>query len=310
MQRNYIEQLKSILTATGWNQVSLAGKLGVTFATLNRWLNGHARPHPAMQKAIYTLFKEQVGILPLPPAEIKQLLAVLKREKKKHKDIHRLIRENEKLQEDFLLELTYNSNAIEGSTLTKKETESIIFDRAHIPDKSYVEHLEATNHAAALKMIFAGEFDGKVTEKTIKALHRIIMQGIRSDAGQYSKHQRAIRGVALTLPAPEDIQEEMDSLLKKINRLQGTSIIQHVAKIHAAFEAIHPFGDGNGRVGRLLMIIQLLNAGYTPAVIENSRKSEYYEVLEYAQRKSETHFVKFLAECVQKGYQIIRKHKK
>jgi Fic family protein len=310
MQINYIEQLRAIINATGWSQVKLANELGVTFATLNRWLNSHAKPHPAMQKAIYSLFKEQVGILPLSPAEIKNVLSVLAREKKKHPNIHRLLKENERLQEDFLLELTYNSNAIEGSTLTKKETESIIFDQAQIADKSYSEHLAATNHAAALKMIFAGEFAGKVTEKTVKELHRIIMQGIRPDAGQYSKHHRAIRGVALTLPGPEDIQEEMALWLKRVNQPKEKPIIEHIAKMHAAFEAIHPFGDGNGRVGRLLMTIQLLNADYSPAIIEKSRKAEYYEVLEYAQRKSETHLVKFVAECVQKGYQIIRKHKK
>lgn len=295
--------------ATGWSQVKLAQALGVTFAALNRWLNRRAAPHPSTRRDIYQLYKEKVGFLPLPKEEIDRLLKTLDQEKRKHKNLKEVLLSSQKLREDFLLELTYNSNAIEGSTLTKKETESIIFDKAQIPDKSYAEHLEATNHAFALERIFDANFKGPITEKTIKELHRMIMQGIRSDAGIYSKHHRAIRGINLQLPAPEDIQEEMDHLLRNINRPKE-HIAEHLAKIHAAFEAIHPFGDGNGRVGRLLMIIQLLNHGYAPCVIENNRKAQYYEALEYAQKKSETHLVKFIIESILKGYQIIRKHRK
>jgi len=111
------------------------------------------------------------------------------------------------------------------------------------------------------------------------------------------------------LPAPEDIPEEMARLMKKINKPRK-HIIEHISSIHADFEAIHPFGDGNGRTGRLLMIIQLLNAGYAPCLIQNNIKSEYYECLEFAQKKSETHLTKFIIEGIQKGYQLIKKHKK
>lgn len=309
MTSNYITQIKATLSATGWSQVKLAREIGVTFAALNRWLNQRAEPRPSTQKEIYRVYKEQVGILPLSDKSIREALHFLDREKKKHKNIKKIIKENKHLREDLLLELTYNSNAIEGSTLTKKQTETIIFDKAHIPDKSYIEHLEATNHAVVLDMIFDGKFEGPITEKTIKKLHGIILQGINPDAGKYSKHHRAIRGVNLSLPHPEDIPEEMSRLLRKFNHFKD-HIVKHTSKTHASFEAIHPFGDGNGRVGRLLMIIQLLNAGYAPCLIENRRKSEYYETLEYAQKKSETHLIKFIIECIQKGYLLVRKHKK
>jgi len=308
MSENYIKQLKGILNITGWTQQKLARELGFTFAALNRWLNQKAIPHPSTQKEIYRLYKEKVGILPIAPDIIKKTLVVLDKEKKKYKNIKKLIKENKNLREDLLLELTYNSNAIEGSTLTKKETETIIFDKAHIPDKSYLEHLEATNHAAVLEAIFNGEFSKPISENIIKKLHRLLMQGISKDAGKYSKHQRAIRGVNLILPGPEDIQEEMDKLLKKINRSKG-HIIEHTAKMHASFEAIHPFGDGNGRVGRLIMIIQLLNSGYAPCLIKNPCKAEYYEVLEFAQKKSESHLIEFVINSIQNAYQIIKKHK-
>ena len=309
MQRNYIDQLKDILNATGWPQVELAKNLGVTFAALNRWINGRATPRPAARRMIDSLYKEKVGFLPLPKKNIKKLLRELDAEKRRHKNPYKLIKDSKNLRDDLLLELTYNSTAIEGSTLTKKQTETIIFDKGHIPDKSYIEHLEATNHATALEMIFEDSFTGPISEETIKRIHSIVLQGISPDAGKYSKHHRAIRGVDLALPAPENIQEEMDHLIRTINKPKS-HIAEYAAKMHAAFEAIHPFGDGNGRVGRLIMIIQFLGAGYVPCVIENSRKSEYYECLEFAQKRSETHLIKFIIESLFKGYQLIKKHKK
>jgi Fic family protein len=179
---------------------------------------------------------------------------------------------------------------------------------------SLIEHLEASNHAAVLERIFNGECNDVINEDLLKGLHRAIMQGIRHDAGMYSKFHRAIRGVDLIMPAPEDIQEEMDVLFKVINYKEKKTntgcegLIAHVAKMHASFEAIHPFGDGNGRIGRLIMIIQLLSEGYAPCVVENSCKGEYYEVLEYAQKRSETALIKFVAEAVLKGYKLLEKY--
>ncbi len=210
------------------------------------------------------------------------------------------------IQEEFLLELTYNSDAIEGSTLSKKETEAVIFDKATIKNKSLIEHLEATNHAAILRDVFNDKISGSVSEELIRDLHKILMQGIRNDAGEYSKYNRAIRGVNLALPSPLDIPEEMKLLCKNINSYKKNPL-EHIAKTHAGFEAIHPFGDGNGRIGRIIMIIQLISCGFAPCVISVNEKANYYECLEYAQKNSETHLVYFLAESILKGYQIINK---
>ena len=83
--------------------------------------------------------------------------------------------------------------------------------------------------------------------------------------------------------------------------------IRDIAGFHVNFELIHPFGDGNGRVGRLLMAVQCLTAGYLPLVIENEKKLEYYEVLEYAQRKSEGPFVAFLVHELERTDRLFRK---
>lgn len=301
---NYIKQLREILDKTGWSQTELASRLGVTFASLNRWLNQKNFPHPSSKKIINALYKETVGILPIEQEELDKLIAQVEEQKNKYQNLKNIIKENKNLREALLLELTYNSNAIEGSTLTKHETEAIIFDHAIIKDKTYIEQLEATNHARALEKIFEGDFGEEISEETIKRLHEIVLQGIRPDAGKYATLHRGIRGVNLILPAPEDIPEQMSLLVKQINQ-QGNRIIAQAAKTHADFEAIHPFGDGNGRVGRLIMVIQLLNNDYAPCLINRNSKAEYYEALEYAQKKSETQLIKFIAENILNTYQII-----
>lgn len=302
---NYITKMKQILDKTNWSQARLAQEIGVTFTTVNRWLKGHTKPHPAQIRQINRLYKEIVGILPLQSSEINQILEDVLKEKKRFSKIEQLL-QKKAIQEEFLLELTYNSDAIEGSTLSKKETEAIIFDKATIKDKSLIEHLEATNHAAILRDIFDNKITVPISEDLIKNLHKILMQGIRDDAGEYSKYHRAIRGVNLALPSPLDIPEEMKLLCKNINSYQDNPI-GHIAKMHASFEAIHPFGDGNGRIGRIIMIIQLIHCGFAPCAISVNQKAKYYECLEYAQKRSETHLVYFLAESILKGYEIIKK---
>ncbi|MFH1856602.1 MAG: Fic family protein [Candidatus Omnitrophota bacterium] len=302
----YIYQLTQILEKSGWSQVRLAEEVGVSFATVNRWLNGHTRPHLAQIRQIEKLFREFVGIIPLPEKDIEFVLEKVTDKKKQFCDIKKFL-QNERIVEEFMLEVTYNSDAIEGNTLTKKETEAVIFDKAALKNKSLIEHLEAVNHASVLKDIFAGKLQEEIDENIIKKMHKMLMQGIREDAGEYAKYQRGIRGVDLILPHPEDIPEEMRLFCDKVNNYAGHPL-EHIAKMHADFEAIHPFGDGNGRIGRLIMIIQCLKNNLAPCVINVEEKAKYYETLEYAQKRSETHFVCFAAEAVLKGYKIIEKY--
>ncbi len=287
-------------------QGHLAARLGVTHAALSRWLHGFATPRPRRIQAIKKLYTEMIGYPSISAARLSEV--VRQADRLKRGGLWETIGRNQPLQDELLVEHTYNSTSIEGTTFSKRETEVVIFSKAIIPDKSLTEHLEVTNHAVVLRQIFQRERPGPITEVFIKTLHRDLMQGVREDAGRYSRHQRAIRGLDIALTHPKDIQEEMRTLIRSWNGRSAHTSIRDIADFHARFELIHPFGDGNGRVGRLLMTLQCLQWGYPPAVIENARKAEYFEVLEYAQRKADGPFVLFLMEEMQRTNQLIRKH--
>ena len=305
MVKNYISQLRELLRSEKMTQKELSERLGVTFAALNRWLNGHAVPHPKRVSAIAKLHRTVVGYRAFTPEAIQKLIRDAARPKRKN--IWKLVSTHQDLQNELVLEHTYNSTTIEGNTMTKQETEAVVFQGRVIPDHPMIEHLEMTNHAAVLKKILMGEYQKQVTEELIRLIHRDLMQGIREDAGHYSKHHRAIRGLDIALTHPQDIPEEMTGLIRNWKRRQNITI-KDIADFHVSFELFHPFGDGNGRVGRLLMTLQCLEANYLPLVIENKRKFEYYEVLEYAQKKTDGPFIAFLVEELKRTDQLFRKY--
>jgi Fic family protein len=285
MDKNYISLLREILASGALTQSLLAQRLGVSFAALNRWLNGHAKPHPQRIEAIAKLHRQIVGF----PSFFKKELAAINRRANalRQKNLWTLIAQNEDLRNELLVEHTYNSTSIEGTTLTKKETGIVILEKGLIPDKSLREHLEVTNHAAVLRNIFQKQYREPLTEMLIRDMHQNLLQGIREDAGSYSKLHRVIRGLDIKLTHPKDIPEEMANLVLGWNHPFRKTVLE-IAAFHANFELIHPFGDGNGRIGRMIMALQCLERGYPPAIIENARKAEYYEVLEYAQKNPES----------------------
>ena len=303
---NYISMIHAILRQESWSQSQLAQQLGVTFAALNRWLNGHAKPRLDKVAAIHKLYKEKVGYPSITDVQIQQ--AVQRGEKFKEKNLWNILGKESDLQDEFLLEHTFNSTSIEGTTFNKKESETVIFKKGVIPNKTLVEHLEVTNHAAVLRGIFRRKYPAGISEILIKKLHQDLMHGIRTDTGEYSKYPRGIRGVEITLTHPEDIPDEMGRLVEEWRGTPTKKNIQEIAHFHWNFELIHPFGDGNGRVGRLLMAMQCLQENYPPIVIENSRKTEYYDVLAHAQRKSEHPFVLFLLDEMERTSKILKKY--
>lgn len=306
MRNNYIVQLKQIMERGNVSQAQLARQLGVTFAALNRWINRHAKPRPSKLEDIQKLFQEVVGY---PSISTQELARGIKEAKiLVRKDVWDKISTNDDLQDDLLLEHTYNSTSIEGTTFTKRETENVMFNKGIIPGKNLIEHLEVTNHASVLRQIFQKKIVRPISEEWIKELHKGLIHGIRDDAGVYSKHQRGIRGVDIVLTHASDIPEEMGTLIQEWKKGPKSKTIKEIADFHVSFELIHPFGDGNGRVGRLIMVYQCLQIGYPPVIIENSRKEEYYDVLEYAQKKKDDPFILFLVDEMKTTHKKIKKY--
>lgn len=209
-------------------------------------------------------------------------------------------RENrENRYEAFCSLFAYNSTAIEGNTLTLQETAQLLFEGSVPSSKSLREINEALNHKEAFDLVLKTEED--VSKKLILKLHDLVVKNtlkpeLESQAGKYRSVQVYIRGVEWTPPKPADVPGEMGNLLRwySVNKNRLHPLVL-AAYFHSAFEIIHPFVDGNGRVGRLLMNFILHRNGYPMINIPNARKSTYYSVLQEAQAKGNLRpFVEFL----------------
>jgi len=231
---------------------------------------------------------------------------VLQQKSGEHKSVVNEILDNPDIRDQFILKLTYHSNRIEGNTLTEPDTAAILFDNVALPNKSLTEQLEAKNHQTALNYLFdhiakKEKIDGSLVLK----LHSIFMNGIRSDAGVYRQHAVRITGVNLPtanyMSVPKLILEVMTRITEKIE-----DIIALSANVHSKFEQIHPFSDGNGRVGRLLMNAMLLTANFAPAIIRQEQKRLYYTHLYKAQTEEDYGPLEdFLCDAVMDGFKIL-----
>ena len=168
-------------------------------------------------------------------------------------------------------------------------------------DSNKRELLEMTNLAFLTKQILIDTKEKRITDidsNIIKKWHFGLMLGIRDDAGQYSTKIRIIPDTKITLTAPEDILEEVEYWIKKYSNVKT---IYDIAHAHEHFEHIHPFGDGNGRVGRLIMAHQFIKNGMLPPMIDGHNKALYYATLEQAQIEGNIiPLVYFLVEAIER----------
>ena len=186
------------------------------------------------------------------------------------------------LHEQLVLEWTYNSNAIEGNTLTLKETK-VVLEGITIGGKSMREHFEAINHKEAIDYVEAiVANDEPFTEHVIKSIHQLILKQIDNDnAGVYRKENVLIAGAEHTPPDHILVAEQMAILMQEYNQFKGHPL-ERAARLHIDFVKIHPFVDGNGRTARLLMNLDLMKAGLQPVVIKAADRLAYYEALDKA----------------------------
>lgn len=300
---NTRQKLKFIKERLGLTQTKLAEKFGVSFVAFNNWWTGKSVPRPKTRTAIEDLYLEVTGQKVVPQERLNQKKRHLLQKSSAHKNIIAEILNNPDIRDQIILELTYNSNSIEGSTLSEPETAAIIFDNVALPDKSLAEQLEAKNHQAALEYLFNYlTKGGNIDEALVLKLHGILMNGIRQDAGMYRNHSVRIAGIHLPTANYLKVPTLVPGIMKEAAK-QKRDVIASSAYVHSRFEQIHPFSDGNGRVGRLLINAMLLKANLAPAIIKQQQKQLYYTYLYKSQTSDDqSQLEDFLCNAVTDGY--------
>lgn len=219
-------------------------------------------------------------------------------ELKKELDKKRPLSQSElkRIKENYIIKNTYNSNAIEGNTLTEIETKVIIETGITIAKKTLREHLEVKNHAEAL--LFIEELkDRKLSEYDIKSIHSIILSGIdRVSAGKYRDANVQIGGASHNVIPSHLISQEIYALLNWYNG--GPITINRIIEFTCHFINIHPFIDGNGRTSRLLTNLELLKLGYPPITILTVDRLEYYQALDKSYYKDYSLAHDFFYNCI------------
>lgn len=201
--------------------------------------------------------------------------------KKAELDLKRPLTEGEveRLSEQFAVEYTYNSNAIEGNTLTLRETD-LVLRGLTIDKKPLKDHLEVVGHKEAFDFVRELVKDNiPLSESVIKQIHYLVLAEKRDDRGVYRKVPVKIMGAHHDSVQPYLIQQKMEQLLEDYKN-NTEHVILKFARFHIEFEAIHPFIDGNGRTGRLLVNLELMRAGFLPIDIKYSDRLAYYNAFD------------------------------
>ena len=202
------------------------------------------------------------------------------------------------LEESINLEWTYNSNGIEGNTLTLRETQ-VVLEGITVGGKSIREHLEAINHEKAI--LYLNDLvkeNNPITERNIKSIHQLVLKDIDDEnAGRYRRENVTIKGATHISPDYLKVPELMEKLVLNYENWNDFHPIIQAALLHGELVKIHPFIDGNGRTSRLLMNLDLMNHGYNPVIIKKEDRLEYYEALDKAHTTGDyTDFVKLITK--------------
>lgn len=302
------EKLRIIMLLGDLTQEKLAAELGVSFPTVNSWLKERSVPHPSRQDQIQTIYDSYAAQQPKGIDALGSKKLIVRTKSKALSNIVRLFGQRKDIYDQCVLELTYNTNRIEGSTLTEPETAAILFNDMAFSNKSLREHLEVKNHQTAFMYLMQQARAKKPIDETfILKLHSILMNGIQHDAGYYRNHGVRIVGSHVPTANHVKIPALMAGLMKDVQKKEN-DVVAHVAHVHSRFEQIHPFSDGNGRIGRLLLQAMLFRVNYAPALIKQKKKKEYLRTLNESQMKNSFRsFEDFCADAILMGFTLIEK---
>jgi Fic family protein len=210
-----------------------------------------------------------------------------------------------KLKEQVIIEWTYNSNAIEGTSLTLKETELVIEHGLTIKGKPLKEHFEAVNHKEAIlfleELIKKEKF--KINSLLIRQIHQLILKNIdKENAGKFRETKVQITGSGYLPPMPSELPVKMKQFEYWLNNKKNKiNYLDYTAITHFKLVDIHPFIDGNGRTARLLMNLILMVKGYPPTIILKSDRAVYYRTLEMAHKGELKPFIDFIGRNIERA---------
>ena len=212
-----------------------------------------------------------------------------------------------KLQEQMQIEFTYNSNAIEGNTLSLRETQLVIQEGITVGGKSLKEHLEAKNHPEAIDYVEKlAQQETTIEQEDIQKVHALLMRGIDDqNAGKYRTGQVRVAGATFMPPPASKINAKIAELLQTLSQNpEELRPIELAAFFHHRLVYIHPFIDGNGRTARLLMNVILMKNWYPFTVLLKVDRPKYLRVLSEADNGSPAPFANFIAKCVERSLDI------
>lgn len=207
--------------------------------------------------------------------------------------------ELKRLQDEFLVEYTYNSNAIEGNTLTLRET-ALVLEGITIDKKPLKDHLETVGHRDAFLYVQQLITDKvPISEKVIKDIHSLVLMDRPDDKGVYRRIPVTIMGAYHEPPQPYLVPVQMEKLIAAQKEMKHHPL-ENAAVFHLDFEGIHPFIDGNGRTGRLLLNLMLMQQGYPPIDVKFADRKRYYACFDsYYREKTSVPMVKMVSEYLQ-----------
>ncbi len=201
------------------------------------------------------------------------------------------------IDEAEISENVYNSNAIENSTLTLKETEKILLEQETSREISVREIFEAKNLARVIEYKRNNSEKLELNKKNILLLHQMLIGGINdSIAGRFRDKGEYVRVALHIAPPPEKIEEMLNTIILEYSSNLENYFLEKISKFHLDFETIHPFCDGNGRIGRVIINLQLLSMGLPRIIIRNKEKDIYYKSFqEYRKNKNSKIMEKILS---------------